>query len=65
MVDCPKCGRPLRRSSEGKSEYYRENERCNVMFVRHSNELDMTKIAYTGLVRNKREILLTKELISN
>jgi len=35
------------------------------MFVRHSNELDMTEIAYTELVRNKREILLTKELISN
>ena len=65
MVDCPECGRPLRRGSEGKSEYYRENGFCRVIFVRHSSELDMTKIACTGLVWNERKGLLAKELISN
>jgi hypothetical protein len=65
MVDCPECGKPLRSDSECKNEYYRENERCNVMFVRRSNELDMTEIAYTGLVRNERKGLLAKKLVSN
>ncbi len=49
VVDCPERGKPSRRGSEGKNEYYRENERCNVMFLRHSSDLDMTEIACTGL----------------
>jgi hypothetical protein len=49
MVNCPESRKPLRRGSEGKNEYCRENERCNVMFVRHSSDLDMTEIACTGL----------------
>lgn len=63
IVDCPECGRPLRKCSEGK--YYHENGFCRVIFVRHSSELDMTEIACTGLVRNKRKGLLAKKLISN
>ncbi len=48
-----------------QSKYYHENEFCRVIFVRHSSELDMTEIACTGFVRNKRKGLLAKKLISN
>jgi len=65
MVDCPQCGKPLRKGSKSKSGYYRENRFCRVIFVRHSSDLNMIKIACTGLVRNKRKGLLTIELISN
>ncbi|MGD0977870.1 MAG: hypothetical protein ABR962_01880 [Candidatus Bathyarchaeia archaeon] len=51
MVDCPECGKPLRKEREGKSKYFCENEQCNVAFVLHPHEPSKTRIAYTGFVR--------------
>jgi hypothetical protein len=65
MIVSHECEKRSRRGSEGQNEYYREKELCNVMFVRHSGDLEMTEITCTGLVRNKRKGLLTKELISD
>jgi len=53
MVDCPECGKLLRKEREGESKYFCENEQCNVVFVLHPLEPSKTRIAYTGFVRYK------------
>jgi hypothetical protein len=61
MVNCPECGKPLKNDSVGNCKYYCENERCNIMFVRHPLEPHMTSVAYTGFARYKAEKLLSQE----
>lgn len=53
VVNCPECGKPLRKEREGESKYFCENERCNVTFVLHPCEQSETRIAYTGFARYK------------
>jgi len=52
MVECPECGKPLKKGSDGQSRYYCENERCVVVFVRHPFEPNKARIAYTALARS-------------
>ena len=33
MVNCPECGKPLKKGSDGKNKYYCDNQGCNVVFV--------------------------------
>ena len=62
MVNCPECGKPLRKEQEGESGYFCENEDCNVTFVFYPSEPSKTRIAYTGYTRFKRARLPHDEL---
>jgi hypothetical protein len=53
MVNCPECGKPLRKEGEGNVKYFCENERCNVIFVANPCEPTKARVAYTGFARYK------------
>jgi NAD-dependent DNA ligase len=50
MVDCPECGKPLKRSKH-KSKYCCENSACSVIFVRHPDEQSLMEITYKASAR--------------
>ena len=45
MVNCPECGKPLKKSKR-KGKYSCENSTCSVIFVRHPDKQSMIEIAY-------------------
>jgi hypothetical protein len=47
MVNCPECGKPLKKASN-RSKYFCENEHCIVVFVCHPYEPKKSRVAYTG-----------------
>jgi endogenous inhibitor of DNA gyrase (YacG/DUF329 family) len=47
MVNCPECGKPLKKESL-KSKYCCENNACSVIFVRHADRQSVMEIAYTA-----------------
>jgi hypothetical protein len=62
LVNCPECGRPLKKEQEGEGGYFCENEYCNVTFVFYPSGPSKTRIAYTGYTRFKRATLPHDEL---
>lgn len=52
MVDCPECGRPLKKDS-GKAKYCCENSACSVIFVRYPGKGSITEITYKATRRAK------------
>jgi hypothetical protein len=60
MVDCPECGKPLKKDSN-KGRFYCENECCIVVFVCHPYEPNKTRITYTGFASYKASGLHPKE----
>jgi hypothetical protein len=65
MVNCPECGKLLRKEREGENRYFCENEACNVTFVRYPLEPSKVRIAYTGFTRYKTAGLPNKEPYRN
>jgi hypothetical protein len=49
MVDCPECGKPLKKSKGSK--YCCENSRCSVIFVRHPDKPPLTTITHKAKAR--------------
>jgi len=47
MVNCPECGKPLKKESQ-KSKYCCENNACSVIFVRHADKQSVMEIAYNA-----------------
>jgi NADH pyrophosphatase NudC (nudix superfamily) len=45
MVDCPECGKPLKKN-KGDAKYYCENSSCPVIFVCHPDEQPIMRITY-------------------
>ena len=54
MVNCPECGKPLRKERESGSKYFCDNERCNVAFVLNPHEPSKTRLTYTGFARYRK-----------
>lgn len=45
MVNCPKCGKPLKKAKH-KSRYCCENDACSVIFVRYPDKPPIMEITY-------------------
>jgi hypothetical protein len=52
MVNCPECGKPLKKSTR-KAKYCCENSACSVIFVRHIDKPYM-EITYKASARARR-----------
>jgi len=50
MVECPECGKPLKKN-KGDAKHYCENDNCSVIFVRHPDKPSLTKITYKAEAR--------------
>jgi RecA-family ATPase len=50
MVDCPECGKPLKKSTR-KARYCCENNACSVIFVRHPDKESIMEITYKARAR--------------
>ena len=51
MVNCPECGRPLKKGKH-KSRYNCENNACSVIFVRHPEKQSIMEIAYKAKIHS-------------
>ena len=51
MVDCPECGKPLKKNKD-KSKYYCENSTCSVIFVCHPDKQPIMRITYKAKARS-------------
>jgi endogenous inhibitor of DNA gyrase (YacG/DUF329 family) len=51
MVDCPECGKPLKKSTR-KAKYFCENSTCSVIFVQHLAEPSLMKITRKAEARS-------------
>jgi NADH pyrophosphatase NudC (nudix superfamily) len=51
MVNCPKCGKPLRKGKH-KSKYYCENSACSVIFICHPDKESIMRITYKAKARS-------------
>ena len=51
MVNCPECGKPLKKSTR-KAKYCCENTACSVIFVRHPDKQSIMEIAYKAKARS-------------
>jgi hypothetical protein len=51
MVNCPECGKPLKKNT-GSSKYYCENGTCSVVFVCHPDKEAIMRIAYRARARS-------------
>jgi NAD-dependent DNA ligase len=51
MVNCPECGKPLKRDTR-KAKYFCENDVCSVIFVCHPDKQYIMKIAYKAKARS-------------
>jgi hypothetical protein len=49
MVNCPKCGKPLKKDS--KVKYSCENSACSVIFVRYPDKQSIMEITYEARAR--------------
>jgi len=52
MVNCPECGKPLKKSTR-KAKYLCENSACSVIFVRHPDMQSIMEITYKASARSK------------
>jgi hypothetical protein len=52
MVNCPECGKPLKRTCNGN--YDCENSVCSVIFVRHPDKQPIMEIAYKATARGSQ-----------
>jgi hypothetical protein len=50
MVDCPECGKPLKKSKDSK--YCCENSMCSVIFVCHPDKQQIMRIIYEAKARS-------------
>ena len=51
MVDCPECGKPLKKN-KGSSKYYCENSACSVIFVCHPDKQPIMRIVHKAKARS-------------
>ena len=51
MVNCPECGKPLKKNT-GKAEYYCENSACSVIFVRNPDRQSIMEIKHEARARS-------------
>jgi hypothetical protein len=54
MVNCPECGKPLKKDA-AKGKYCCENNTCSVIFVRHPDKHSIMEIAYKASAPKKQE----------
>jgi len=52
MVNCPECGKPLKKGTR-KAKYWCENSGCSVIFVRHPDKQSMMEITYKAKARSR------------
>ena len=57
-MNCPECGKPLKKEKNDESKYYCENESCIVMFVHHPSDPQRARTAYTSFARFKSRKML-------
>jgi len=60
VVDCPECGKPLKKELGEENRYFCGNEHCCVVFVRCPREPSKTRVSYTGFARYKAWSILPK-----
>jgi hypothetical protein len=53
MVDCPECGKPLKKNTR-KSKYCCENSACSVIFVRYPDKQSIMEITYKASARVRK-----------
>ena len=51
MVNCPECGKPLKKSNPHKAKYCCENNACSVIFVRYPDKQTIMEITYKASAR--------------